>query len=159
MSFILLIIPIHAINATTQDKITYSFQRGWASENGNIISGDFTITANGDNSIVRMAILFNSTPEYSVNDNILKWTFQTADYPNGEYHIQIIGWSLTNESSSIEFTKFFVERGLIGILIPIGLFIAIGVLIVIVLYNQKVKKPNKTPKKNEITVDLDPTFN
>jgi hypothetical protein len=109
----------------TAESITINLRRDFGTAFGNKIQGKFTLTGTGPDTIVQIAVYFNGNHIKNTTGKQIKFSFDTADYPNGEYNITVIGWDLENnttqKSEIVEFLDPSINYWLIGaILIILG---------------------------------------
>lgn len=115
------------------------------------INGDLTVKGSGSEGIVRMELYFNETLVANSSSNYIVYYFNTEEFPDGSYIIQLRGWdssgnTVTDEVNKTFFTMSDTEE--IGFLVGVIVFIlgAVGV-------SYFMKKKNSTDKSNQIKKD------
>ena len=102
------------------------------------MQGTFTITGEGSESIVKLAVFFNDHNVYNISGNSFFWTFNTDNYQDGATTIMLKGWTIDGQeyqtSKSVEFLSSFI-----GIQITIRIF-GVVTLLIIIKYGRRIIK-------------------
>lgn len=143
------------------DKISLSLSRNVGTAIGNKISGDFTIRASGDESILSLTLLFNGSVVAKSETNSLNFRFNTKDYGVGIMNITVIGIDASDNFYQKTISRQFLDSKVDLIIGVVAGIIVIGSLTYSILKKRKASQNEKESVdeiKNRIKVDIDKDF-
>jgi hypothetical protein len=116
---------------------------------GGKIQGRFTASGSGPEGTVKMSLLFNGEVVYSEDGSSYRYSFDTSDYPIGEFTIEIRAYSTDTEFGSRTEKLTILEPSINGWLI--------GIVAVILVLSLGIKyglfKKNKMQEKKGTSID------
>lgn len=138
------------VPTTAAETLKINLRRDFGTALGNKIQGKFTlIGTDSTETIIIIAVYFNGIQVKNATGSQITFTFNTADYPNGEYNITLMGWdSENNKTQTSEFVEF---------LDPSINYWIIGALVIIlggtIAFRIMRRKRNLSPKIQNVRID------
>lgn len=137
----LFLLSVFPIGATAQGTLTFSLHRDFGTAFGNSISGTFSLSGSGPDTIQNLTVYFNDTEVDFVEGNSINWQFHTGDYPSGATNITLIGIDNTGETYTASASFVFLS-GSTSNTITI-LIIALTSILVLVAFGVRVLRLRK----------------
>jgi len=113
---------------SAQDTLAFTINRNVGMAFGSYISGTYTISGNGPETIENLTVCFNDVEVHFVSGNTITWQFNTANYDGGATNITMIGITGSGETyTAFQVVVFIAES--ISTMVTIGIVALVAVLI------------------------------
>ncbi len=126
----LCLLSLIPLGATAQGTLTLSVNRNVGMAFGNYISGTFTLSGSGPDSIQNLTVYFNNDEVHFVDGNTVRWQFNTGNYPGGATNITLVGVDDVGQVSTTTARFVFISNS-ISTVLTIGILALASVLILV----------------------------